>query len=193
MNFKSHLTSGIVTGVIAAGSTYYGIEAISNIVSSIEGITNVIHNKEALTLVTFILTFLGNIVPDIDNPKSHIGKLFFPLSYLIAFLGFLIYPFFYPKKYRAIMSSKGFRKGFFIIHRFILHTDIGLIIFFGLFHLLKNTLSSYLEIPYLFYVFFVIGYFIHLILDRTTSKMPRFVIHRLFSKITGIGKQREVW
>lgn len=64
---RQHLTFGITTGIVAAFTCYtLGIEEFG---------------KEAVTFVTF--SGLGSLLPDIDSPKSTIGRCVYPISWLI--------------------------------------------------------------------------------------------------------------
>lgn len=134
LDYKTHRIGGVCTG-IAIVSTF----AISANPSE----------KIVFSCILILGSYIGSLIPDLDHPKSLLGRKFKVLS-------------------------KGINKTFG--HRGVTHTPIFLIIYSILIMRLPNIFQGYIKTLVQYFSFgTIIGYFSHLILDFiTVGGIPLF-------------------
>lgn len=139
MNGNCHFVFGATVGSMIA----LNIDSISNI------LPNIANTQE--TVVLFVMGgVLGGILPDIDNPSSHIGQLSIPISSIIG-------------KINDLLGKKGAN------HRGILHDPTIYII---------GLILSYMFCPALLGLF--VGCLSHIFLDLFNPKgVPCLIFKRI--------------
>lgn len=139
MNGNCHFVFGATVGSMIA----LNIDSISNI------LPNITNTQE--TVVLFVMGgVLGGILPDIDNPSSHIGQLSIPISSIIG-------------KINDLLGKKGAN------HRGILHDPTIYII---------GVILSYIFCPAVLGI--LVGCLSHIFLDLFNSKgVPCLIFKRI--------------
>jgi len=160
-NFKQHLTGGITTGTTA------GLVALTST-----------HLTNAQALITFLLTILGSILPDIDSDQSK------PVQMLFGYLGAIIPVFIiahlptHGAQMERIVLTSLF--GYVVIRYFIAHLFFKFTEHRGIVHSIPATALAGLIIYYLFHqsaplprlafaVATSVGYLTHLVMDEIWS------------------------
>lgn len=127
LDYKTHRIGGICTGIITV--TTFAVSADPS-------------EKIVFSAALILGSYIGSLIPDLDHPKSLIGRKFKVLS-------------------------KGINKTFG--HRGITHTPLFLIIYSILIMRLPNIFQGYVKTIVQYFSFgTIIGYISHLILDFIT-------------------------
>jgi len=163
--FKTHSNAGIIAGYIGGMSGIYCLK-----LSPLSG------------LILFLSLYAGSIFPDIDSDNSTTFNIIFTLfSLLAAFLSIplihglnnILYFFIPASVFIVIKYLIGFIFKKFSRHRGIYHSiPMGVLISLIIFYLLssaKNLLQRTVGESLIIAVFFLSGFFIHLILDEINS------------------------
>lgn len=134
MDYKTHRIGGVCAGIIFSAITITPINPSEKIVYS---------------AAVIVGSVVGSLIPDLDHPKSVIGKRFKPIS-------------------------KGISKAFG--HRGITHSPMALVVYSMLMLKLTKTPKEYYELLFQYgAIGSAVGYLSHLVLDMlTVGGIPLF-------------------
>lgn len=159
----------------------------------ISSVTDIDMNSSAWLALT-ISYVISNIVNDLDNPKSLIGKAFIFISVPAWLISVLIYSIFYSKSFKGI--NRAFGWGIFSIfntanvaHRILFHNEIGyFLILFGF-----SYLMSKMSVEPAIFVSILMGftgwYMTHIACDAISWKVPLPLTLRILIILTGWRKE----
>jgi hypothetical protein len=158
---------------------------ISLILSNIESFlwVNITYSAE-LAFVLLLSFLFGNIVNDLDNPKSLIGRIFFFISYPAWIISIITYKMLYPNSWRGIWNTvggwlSGLAKQFAVTHRVLFHTEIWLILLVITQTYLLSALSINNDFIAIANVGLTFWYITHILCDALSGKVPLPITIRL--------------
>lgn len=211
MNYKSHLIIAWATVSITSVLSYNNVFDIYSILNPLSYIFNYVWAIEKSNyvfssndfIILAIVYLFSNLLNDLDNPKSKIGRLFFFISIPAWVLSVILYRILYPKSFNWIYNSFGWGlwwwlKTTSVVHRVVFHSEIWLafLLFFTLIWSIMIGLSDITRFTLLAWI--TLGYLTHIVCDAISWKVPypitvRLVFIALWIKKETFGLKLSIW